>query len=76
MYLALAAGDASNRVCGGRVGAEDPEMAFLETKGRDAFGSVSPSRSIELVRAYLIHRVNERVAALKASVAAGAGGAK
>jgi mono/diheme cytochrome c family protein len=50
---------------------------ILEPKGMVAFGSVLQPKSIELIRAYVTHRVNESVAEAKAANgASGAGAAK
>jgi mono/diheme cytochrome c family protein len=50
---------------------------ILEPKGMVAFGSVLQPKSIELIRAYVTHRVNESVAEAKAAnAAAGAGPGK
>ncbi len=50
---------------------------ILEPKGMVAFGSVLQPKSIELIRAYVTHRVNESVAEAKAATgASGAGGAQ
>jgi quinohemoprotein ethanol dehydrogenase len=46
---------------------------ILESKGMVAFGSVLQPKSIELIRAYVTHRVNESVA--EATAATGASGA-